>query len=202
VSIGRSIISHGRWKLRFDGQGNHAGTTLMADRHDPMIAAAGTILAAQEVAEGAPGARATVGKIVPVPGGSNVIASAVELWLDVRHADEASLRPLVDEITSRAGDLARSNGCSSSLSRESYSPTAFFDAGLVERMSRVLPAAPLLDSGAGHDAGVLAPNLPTAMLFVRNPSGVSHSPQEHAEDEDVDAGAEALALVLADLSGG
>ena len=74
----------------------------MADRHDPMIAAAGTILAAEEVARELPGARATVGKVVPVPGGSNVIASAVEVWLDARHEDESSLRPLVHAITARA----------------------------------------------------------------------------------------------------
>ena len=202
VSIGRSIIGHGRWKLRFDGQGNHAGTTLMADRHDPMIAAAGTILAAEEVARELPGARATVGKVVPVPGGSNVIASAVEVWLDARHEDESSLRPLVDAITARAERLARSVGCRSSFTCESYSPTAHFDAGLIRRMTDVLPTAPLLDTGAGHDAGVLAPFTPSAMLFVRNPSGVSHSPEEHAEAVDIDAGAQALALVLTELSSG
>jgi N-carbamoyl-L-amino-acid hydrolase len=200
VSIGRSIIGHGRWKLRFDGQGNHAGTTLMPDRHDPMIAAAGTILAAETVAREVPGARATVGRVVPVPGGSNVIASAVEIWLDARHEDESALRPLVDEITSRADRLARSVGCRSSVSCESYSPAAHFDARLITRMTNVLPTAPLLDTGAGHDAGVLAPFTPTAMLFVRNPSGVSHSPEEHAEDADIDAGAQALALVLTELS--
>ena len=36
---------------------------------------------------------------------------------------------------------------------------------------------------AGHDAGILsAAGIPTAMLFVRNPTGVSHSPAEHAVD--------------------
>jgi N-carbamoyl-L-amino-acid hydrolase len=200
VSVGRSIIGHGRWKLRFEGQGNHAGTTLMPDRHDPMIAAAGTILAAQEIARELRGARATVGKVVPVPGGSNVIASAVEIWLDARHDDESLLRPLVDEITSQAESLARSAGCSASSSCESYSPTAHFDAALVGRLTGVLPDAPLMDTGAGHDAGVLAPFTPSAMLFVRNPSGISHSPEEHAEEADVDAGARALALVLEELS--
>ncbi|MBC7308201.1 MAG: M20/M25/M40 family metallo-hydrolase, partial [Dietzia sp.] len=62
-----------------------------------------------------------------------------------------------------------------------------------------LPGVPVLPTGAGHDAGVLAAHVPTAMLFVRNPSGVSHSPAEHVEDADAESGAEALADVLTDL---
>jgi N-carbamoyl-L-amino-acid hydrolase len=59
----------------------------------------------------------------------------------------------------------------------------------------------VLATGAGHDAGVLAAELPTAMLFVRNPTGVSHAPAESAADADCRAGADALATVLADLAG-
>lgn len=200
VGVGRSIIAHGRWRLRFEGEGNHAGTTLMSDRRDPMIPAARTILAAQEAAIATPGARATVGKVAPVPGGSNVIASAVDLWLDARHEDESALGPLVEQVTTRAEALARAAGCRATVGCESYSPTARFDPGLTGQLSRLLPAAPLLDTGAGHDAGVLAPFTRAAMLFVRNPSGISHSPEEHAEDADVDAGAQALARVLLELS--
>jgi N-carbamoyl-L-amino-acid hydrolase len=58
----------------------------------------------------------------------------------------------------------------------------------------------VLPTGAGHDAGVLARVLPTAMLFVRNRTGVSHSPAEHAEPEDCSAGVDALAAVLEDLA--
>ena len=61
--------------------------------------------------------------------------------------------------------------------------------------------APVLPTGAGHDAGILAARIPTAMLFVRNPTGVSHSPAEHAEQADCEAGVHALALVLEDLAG-
>jgi N-carbamoyl-L-amino-acid hydrolase len=60
---------------------------------------------------------------------------------------------------------------------------------------------PVLPTGAGHDAGVLARRLPATMLFVRNPTGVSHSPAEHAEPADCEAGVAALAAVLADLAG-
>ncbi len=58
----------------------------------------------------------------------------------------------------------------------------------------------MLPTGAGHDAGILASAVPTAMLFVRNPSGVSHSPAEYAEEADCLAGVAALAHVLEDLA--
>jgi len=64
-----------------------------------------------------------------------------------------------------------------------------------------LGGVPVLATGAGHDAGVLAAEVPTAMLFVRNPTGVSHAPAETASDEDCRAGADALATVLAALAG-
>jgi len=64
----------------------------------------------------------------------------------------------------------------------------------------VLGGVPVLGTGAGHDAGVLAARVPTAMLFVRNPSGVSHSPAEHAELADCEAGVQALAAVLEELA--
>jgi beta-ureidopropionase / N-carbamoyl-L-amino-acid hydrolase len=58
-----------------------------------------------------------------------------------------------------------------------------------------------LPTGAGHDAGILASHVPTAMLFVRNPTGVSHAPAEHAEPDDCEAGVEALSKVLEKLAG-
>jgi N-carbamoyl-L-amino-acid hydrolase len=80
-----------------------------------------------------------------------------------------------------------------------------FDPALRDRIAAVLAAAgltaPALPTGAGHDAGILAARVPTAMLFVRNPTGVSHSPAEHADQPDCEAGVRALAAVLEDLAG-
>src|SRR5262249_14425176 len=87
---------------------------------------------------------------------------------------------------------------------ESVTPAVGFDPGLRETLASSLAAqeirAPVLPTGAGHDAGVLAARLPTAMLFVRNPTGVSHSPAEHAEAADCAPGVRALATVLEDLA--
>lgn len=199
VALATSILGHGRWRMTVDGEGNHAGTTAMEERRDPVVAAAAVVGAVRDVARAHPGARATVGRFVPVPGGTNVIASRVDLWLDVRHPDDETTAAVVAAIQTRAAEIAAAEGCTSRMTTESFSPTVGFDPGLRDRLSRVLPGAPLLDSGAGHDAGVLAGSVPTAMLFVRNPSGVSHSPAEHVEDADAVTGGAALTAVLADL---
>ncbi|WP_345771284.1 allantoate amidohydrolase [Geodermatophilus normandii] len=196
VAIGASIVSHGRWRLSVTGQGNHAGTTLMSDRQDPMVAAAQIVVAVRDAALAEPDARATVGRLVAIPGGTNVIASRVDIGLDVRHPDDAVTAALVGRIADRAQEIATVEGCRATLTEESLSPTVHFDPTLRNELAATLPDAPILDTGAGHDAGVLAAHVPTAMLFVRNPTGISHSPAEHVEDRDAEAGAAALARVL------
>ncbi|MEO6941553.1 MAG: allantoate amidohydrolase [Terrimesophilobacter sp.] len=203
VAVGDSILGHGRWRLRFSGQGNHAGTTLMSDRADPMLAAAQAIVAVRDIASAQNGARATVGRVEPIPGGTNVIASIVDVWLDVRHPDDAITASLVEKIHSDAQSIAATEGCTVDLTEESLSGTVQFDARLArmlcESVTRSIPGAPLLPTGAGHDAGVLAAMVPTGMLYVRNPSGISHSPEEYVEDEDAATGVRVLADSLADL---
>ncbi|MDQ0210529.1 allantoate amidohydrolase [Arthrobacter bambusae] len=199
IAVGSSILGHGRWKLSVSGQGNHAGTTLMTDRADPMVAAAQIVVAVRDTAARQPDARATVGRLTPVPGGTNVIASRVDLWLDARHPDDAVTAQLIESIYRAAREIAAGEGCTVSLTEESYSDTVHFDPELSRRIGELLPGAPVLATGAGHDAGVLAGHVPSAMLFVRNPSGISHSPEEYVADEDASAGAVALADVLEGL---
>lgn len=199
VAVGSSILGHGRWRVTIEGRGNHAGTTLMADRQDPMVGAGALVVAVQRLARAVPEARATVGRLVPTPGGTNVIASRVDLWLDVRHPDDAVTLGLVEEIRAAADLAAAEQGCTVKLVGESFSATVDFDAALRDELCGVLPDAPVLATGAGHDAGVLKEHVPTAMLFVRNPTGVSHAPDEAVEDADAEAGADALARTLQHL---
>ncbi|WP_028281539.1 allantoate amidohydrolase [Arthrobacter sp. H5] len=199
VAVGSSILGHGRWKLRISGQGNHAGTTLMEDRADPMVAAAQIILAIRKTAAAQSHARATVGRLQPIPGGTNVIASRVDLWLDVRHPEDAVTSSLVEAIHGQAQKTAAFEGCTVSLTEESFSGTVHFDPALQRQLQNTLKNPPTLPTGAGHDAGVLAAVVPSAMLYIRNPTGISHSPEEFVERDDADLGAAALADVLEDL---
>ncbi|RCW45337.1 N-carbamoyl-L-amino-acid hydrolase [Halopolyspora algeriensis] len=202
VGVASSILSHGRWRFRITGQGNHAGATPMGDRRDPMLPSSRLVLAARDAARDVDGARATVGRLVPNPGGTNVVASSVDMWLDARSPADAATRGLVAELSGLAEKYAAEEGCRVEISEESYADTAHFDAGLREELATLLGDAPVLPTGAGHDAGILAAHTPAAMLFVRNPTGVSHAPQEHAEPEDCEAGVTALARTLEHLAGG
>jgi N-carbamoyl-L-amino-acid hydrolase len=199
VAVASSILAHGRWRFRFSGQGNHAGTTRLEDRADPMLPAAATVLAARRAAA-VHNARATVGRLQPVPGGTNVIASTVDLWLDARDDRETVVTQVVADITAAACAAAAEGGCRVAVTSESFLAEVAFDANLRDRLVKTLGGVPVLATGAGHDAGVLAAALPTAMLFVRNPTGISHAPEEHAEAVDIEAGSRALATVLRDLS--
>lgn len=199
LAVASTILAHGRWRLDFTGEGNHAGATRMVDRRDPMLAAARATLAVRDAASGFGDARATVGRLHAIPGGTNVIPSRVTTWLDARSVDDAETRALVAEITARAEEAARAEGCAVSVSEESFSGAVVFDADLRERLRAGLGGVPVLATGAGHDAGVLADAVPSAMLFVRNPTGVSHAPDEYASLEDCVAGVVALRDVLRGL---
>lgn len=200
VGVASAIWPHGRWRLDFRGQANHAGTTRLVDRSDPMLAFATTVLAVRQAAT-TWGSVATVGKARISPNGTNAIPSAVTAWLDARAPDDASLEGMIEAIATAQADAATMDTVEVDLTRDSYSPAVLFDDSLRDRIMGVLRDVPVLPTRAGHDAGVLAAHVPAAMLFVRNPTGVSHSPVEHAEPEDCVAGIEALADVLAELAG-
>jgi N-carbamoyl-L-amino-acid hydrolase len=193
VAIGTDIWPHGRWRIDLPGEANHAGTTRLEDRSDAMLSLASVVQATRTYAAER-GCVATVGKVRVEPGGVNAIASHVTAWLDARGTDETQVRAAVDQIGAAASALGGTQ------TEESWTATTHFDADLLTRLSAILPDAPLLGTGAGHDAGILATaGLPTAMLFVRNPTGVSHSPAEHAEQTDCHAGVAALTAVVTDL---
>jgi N-carbamoyl-L-amino-acid hydrolase len=204
VGIAEGIWPHGRWRMDFTGRADHAGTTRLDDRRDPMLPYAATVLEARQAAA-ACGALATVGKVTAVPGAANAISSAVRAWLDARAPDQAVLDHMVGQVEATARRAAAAQGVEVSMHRESFTPPVEFDPALRERLAGALAArgvdAPVLATGAGHDAGVLAARLPAAMLFVRNPTGVSHSPAEHADRADCEAGVAALAAVIEELAG-
>jgi N-carbamoyl-L-amino-acid hydrolase len=199
VGVAGAIWPHGRWRFDFRGDGDHAGTTRMADRHDPMLTFAYTVLAANKEARLA-GAHATMARVLAEPNATNAIPSLVRGWLDARAAETSTLDALVEAIVKRANDRAGRDGTRVDVEPESVSPEVAFDSALAARLAGLLGGVPILPTGAGHDAGVLSAHVPTAMLFVRNPTGVSHSPAEHATDADCEAGIDALATVLGALS--
>ncbi|NML53204.1 allantoate amidohydrolase [Streptomyces sp. R302] len=200
VGVASTIWPHGRWRYDFHGEANHAGTTRLVDRRDPMLTYAETVLAARREAELA-GAVATFGKISVEPNGVNAIPSLVRGWLDARAADQGALDAVIAGIETAARDKAAAHGIDLAVVRESFTPVVEFRHALRDELVRLLgEKTPVLGTGAGHDAGILSAAVPTAMLFVRNPTGVSHSPAEFAAEDDCVAGVRALADVLEGLA--
>lgn len=190
VGVGESIWPHGRWRLDFSGRADHAGTTRMDDRDDPMLAYARTVLTVTEHAEKHEG-RATFGRLEVEPNATNAIASRVTAWLDARAASDKELSSLVESVPATSGLR---------ITPESVTPAVAFDPDLLARVTKVLGGPPTIPTAAGHDAGILAAHgIPTAMLFVRNPTGISHSPAEFANPEDSGAGVEGLAKLINEL---
>ncbi|MGV9629137.1 allantoate amidohydrolase [Streptomyces sp. NPDC003487] len=204
VGVASAIWPHGRWRFDFRGEANHAGTTRLTDRRDPMLPYAETVLAARREAELA-GAVATFGKIAVEPNGVNAIPSLVRGWLDSRAPGQDTLDTVLAGIEKAAREYADTHGVELDVVRESFTPVVEFDHALRDELARLLGrdgdlTVPVLGTGAGHDAGILSGSIPTAMLFVRNPTGVSHSPAESATEDDCVAGVHALADVLEGLA--
>ena len=195
VAVGSDIWPHGRWRIDVPGAANHAGTTALDEREDAMLGIAATIIAARRSATEHQ-CLATVGKVEVVPGAVNAIPASAACWLDARGTDPDTVLRVVDEVRDVVGEF---DGL---VTRESWTPVTHFDAALARRLSERLDDAPVIGTGAGHDAGILANDgIRTAMLFVRNPTGVSHSPDEWATADDCLAGVGALADVVTDLAG-
>ncbi|AIY19962.2 allantoate amidohydrolase [Pimelobacter simplex] len=199
VGVHDAIWPHGRYRYDIAGRADHAGTTRMEDRADPMLTYAMTALAANKQAR-LSGQRATFGRIDVRPNGTNAVPSHVTAWLDARAASDDALAALVAAVEKQAADRAGRDGTTVTVTPESVSGEVAFDVALRDEIAARLGGVPVLPTQAGHDAGILQDaGIPTAMLFVRNPSGVSHSPYESAETADCLAGVEALADALTGL---
>jgi N-carbamoyl-L-amino-acid hydrolase len=202
IGVASRIWPHGRYRFDIGGEPNHAGTTRMEDRQDPMLTYAMTALAANKQARVA-GQRATFGRVETRPNSTNSVPSSVTAWMDARCETDEALADLVAVITRQAEERAERDGTNLSVVAESVSGAVDFDPALARRIALDHEAGdwPVLPTQAGHDAGILsAQGIPSAMLFVRNPTGVSHSPAEHAEMPDCLAGVDALAETLQRLA--
>jgi acetylornithine deacetylase/succinyl-diaminopimelate desuccinylase-like protein len=182
LGVVTAIAGQARGAKIFEGRADHAGTTPMDARADALVAAAEFVLHVR--ASAGDGAVATVGAIEVEPNASNVVPERVAVSIDARSADPARLEALIETI--------------------GFEPTWRLDpVAMSDAFGAVLPDAPRLVSGAGHDAMVLAAaGVPTAMLFVRSLNGgISHHPDELSTEEDVDSAVDVLTTALSRLAG-
>jgi allantoate deiminase len=170
----------------------------MRMRRDALAAAAEWVLAAERTALVTEGLVATVGSIEALPNAGNVIAGEARVGLDVRHqADEVRLTA-VKQLLDEAAEIGLRRGVGVAWSERLNQATVQMDADLIALAERAVPFK--MVSGAGHDAMILAAVVPSVMLFVRSPGGVSHHPDETVRAEDVAAAIGAGLSLLQDLA--
>ncbi len=185
-----AIAGQSRLEFTFLGRPNHAGTTPMHLRCDALAGAAEWIGTVECVAQKASGLVATVGRIEAKPGATNVIAGEATLTLDVRHSsDEVRVRA-VENLIRQAHEIATRRGLSVRESTMLSQPAVTMDAFLVGEIETAIVKTGCrphrMVSGAGHDAMILAEKVPSAMIFLRTPGGISHDPAESVAREDVE----------------
>jgi allantoate deiminase len=204
LGIVEALVGQTRMQFIFDGQANHAGTTPMHLRHDAMAAAAKWIVAVEEYALSHEGLVATVGKLEVSPGAGNVIAGRVKASLDVRHAQDKTRHAAVTALIDSATSTAAERGIKITTHIELEQPAVPLDPHLTTLLHIAAAKTGFpnrrMTSGAGHDAMILAPTIPSAMLFLRSPRGLSHHPDEAVLPQDIEAAFATAMEFLAQLS--
>jgi allantoate deiminase len=190
LSAVEAIAGQSRMEFTFVGRANHAGTTPMHLRLDAIAGAAEWIGAVERTARKIPDLVATVGKIEAEPGAANVIAAEVRLTLDVRHRTDNVRARAVDDFIHQAHEIATRRGLSVRvkvlLSQPAVAMDTFLTAEIEQAIIKTGCNPHRMASGAGHDAMIMAEKVPSAMIFLRTPGGISHDPAESVAVEDVE----------------
>lgn len=191
LGVVSAIAGQSRYTLRFLGKANHAGTTPMHLRQDAMAAAAEWIVRVESLAQSTPGLVATVGSVQTLPGAGNVIAGEVLATLDVRSPQDSARTAAVQSLLRLAEQYADRRAVAVEHELRMSQAAVPMDAKLTKLLAEAAgKRTPSLVSGAGHDAMIVAPHIPSAMLFLRSPNGLSHHPDESVHEQDVAAALE------------
>jgi allantoate deiminase len=189
LGVVEAIAGQTRMELVFTGLANHAGTTPMALRRDALVAAAEWALAVEKEARVIPGLVATVGALEAKPGATNVIAGECRAMLDVRHTSDTSRTQSVSTLLRIAAEIAKRRDISLTSSTSLVQAATPMDSFLAQEIDTAVSQAGIkshrMVSGAGHDAMILAEKVPSAMIFLRSPGGISHNPKESVLVDDV-----------------
>jgi len=206
VGIVENITGLFRWQIRLIGKADHAGTTPMGMRCDAfqgLAEFAGEIPRILEENDGEESV-ATIGFIRLLPGTVNTVPGEVEFSLDIRDIDRQVLDQLADTFRRALSAIARRRGLMFEFQELSSVEPVACDRKIVEAVSSSVESlgieAHRMNSGAGHDAQVMAEIVPAGMVFVPSVGGRSHSIAEWTHVEDIVAGANVTLRTLLQLA--
>ena len=199
IGIVTAIVGSHRFRIHFEGQQNHAGTTRMAVRRDAGVALVKLVAAieAQFPAVAGPLTVWTTGDIKLDPGAASIVPGGAELVFQFRETDPEILEAL-DLLLQALIAEANKGPCAVTVAYHSTTAPSAMDQGFQSALTAAAQRhAPGLHqpmpSGAGHDAQILSQMLPSAMLFVPSIGGISHHWTENTRDEDIVLGCQVFA---------
>lgn len=204
IGVVEGIVGINWWDVTIEGFANHAGTTPMNQRRNALLAAAKYIEAVNRVVTSVPGRQVgTVGRIQAFPGAYNVIPGKVTTSLELRDLDPAKPKMMFEKIQDEVRQIERATGTKFEFKQTNETPPAPTDV----RVRRAIDEAAkhlgfttkFMPSGAGHDAQEMAHLGPVGMIFVPSVDGISHSPREFSNPEDITNGTNALLHTLLKL---
>jgi N-carbamoyl-L-amino-acid hydrolase len=183
------------------GKANHAGTTPMANRQDPMVTAANIIVKLKDkTLEYGDPAVITFGIISATPASKNIIPDDVYFSIDMRHDNEEDLTKLEQDVREIIEKTCSENNVSVNIERYWRADPVYFDPKIIDAVeyaaNKFELKAKKITSGAGHDAVFINRIIPTGMLFVPSIDGMSHCPEEETKWEDMVTGVQALIEIL------
>jgi len=206
IGVVEAIAGIQQLNVTIKGTADHAGTTPMEGRLDPLQAAARIIIAIDEIARNTgPHTVATVGRITCEPAQVNVIPGRVRFSVDIRDADKKLLDSAVAQIQRTVKSICSERQLGIEIVRLSEAePVVLSDdiINLLEKKSRENEIASFrMISGAGHDTALVAELTKAGMIFVPSRDGLSHCPQEFSRIEDIALACKILLAAVVELAG-
>lgn len=206
IGIVENIAGMDTLKVSFKGVSNHAGSTPMGLRKDPMLGAAELILFVNDLASNKSNdtSVATVGKISVSPNGSNVIAENVDIFIDIRDINQEEIDRLNLEIRNEAERLGKKYGLKVSTDLVGKSKPAVLSQEVRHAIENSVKSLGYeykkMNSGAVHDSVMLVDYGKVGMIFVPSIGGLSHTPEEATNFEDIEKGARVYYKAVLDLA--
>jgi hydantoinase/carbamoylase family amidase len=197
LAIVNAIAGRNQYRAAFHGTPNHAGSTSMLDRFDALAAASTVVVQIEALAkELSPQTVATVGRLNCRPNAINVIPGEVDFTIDFRSPDPALLTRGDQQIQQLISKVAKDRRLTHECFITETQPAVALNAALCDRLKKIAGDVPIMASGALHDAAIIAPHIPTAMIFVASKDGISHNPAEFSRVEDIAAAAQILSDMI------
>lgn len=196
IGVVETIVGLTQFEITVEGQAGHAGTTPMDHRSDALVTAAQMIAQIPSLAvEEGEGTVATTGKLNVFPNGSNVIPSKTVFTVDIRSGKEKHIQHVIDKLHEMANSYNR-DGIKITISQQLYMEPKAMNPDIIALLKETSSSFDIpycsINSGAGHDAMVLAEVTDVGMLFIPSKDGVSHTPEEWSDSLDIAKAVEIL----------